>query len=87
MNYSEIIREISELPPDQKQLVGYHILSSLNEEKRMNVFQLFNYQNDKAKNKETEIKKRNQREAGFLDGDFYMSDDFDAPLDDFKEYM
>lgn len=27
------------------------------------------------------------RKAGFLKGTFIMSDDFDAPLDDFKEYM
>lgn len=27
------------------------------------------------------------RKAGFLKGIFVMSDDFDAPLDDFKEYM
>lgn len=25
--------------------------------------------------------------AGFLKGTFVMSDDFDAPLEDFKEYM
>ena len=28
-----------------------------------------------------------QRSPGILKEDIYMSDDFDAPLDDFKEYM
>ena len=28
-----------------------------------------------------------KRTPGILKGKIYMSDDFDAPLDDFKEYM
>lgn len=32
-------------------------------------------------------KKEKQPKAGFLKGTFAMSPDFDAPLDDFKEYM
>lgn len=28
-----------------------------------------------------------KRTPGIMKGDIYMSDDFDAPLDDFKEYM
>ena len=27
------------------------------------------------------------KQAGMLKGKIHMSDDFDAPLDDFKEYM
>jgi len=30
---------------------------------------------------------RGERKAGFLKGQIKMSDDFDEPLDDFKEYM
>lgn len=28
-----------------------------------------------------------KRTPGIMKGEVYMSDDFDAPLDDFKEYM
>ncbi len=28
-----------------------------------------------------------KRVPGIMKGEVYMSDDFDAPLDDFKEYM
>jgi hypothetical protein len=31
--------------------------------------------------------KRKRRRAGFSKARFVMSDDFNAPLDDFKEYM
>jgi len=33
------------------------------------------------------LKKRKQRRAGFSKAHFVMSPDFNAPLDDFKEYM
>jgi hypothetical protein len=33
------------------------------------------------------IKKPKRRRAGFSKARFRMSDDFNAPLDDFKEYM
>lgn len=35
-----------------------------------------------------QVEKPNQRELGRLRGSVtYMADDFDAPLDDFKDYM
>ncbi len=40
---------------------------------------------EKTKEKKEVTKK--PRKAGFLKGMFTMSDDFDAPLEDFKEYM
>ena len=30
---------------------------------------------------------KNERTIGIMKGEFWMSDDFDGPLDDFKEYM
>ena len=30
---------------------------------------------------------KNERPIGIMKGEFWMSDDFDGPLDDFKEYM
>jgi Protein of unknown function (DUF2281) len=37
--------------------------------------------------KEAEIEPGKFPKAGFLKGTFVMTDDFDAPLEDFKEYM
>lgn len=31
--------------------------------------------------------KREKRQFGSVEGDIWMSDDFDEPLDDFREYM
>ena len=36
----------------------------------------------------SEVQNQNiKRIPGIMKGEVYMSDDFDAPLDDFKEYM
>jgi len=32
-------------------------------------------------------KQKKEREFGCAKGQFWMADDFDAPLDDFKDYM
>ncbi|MGB0929577.1 MAG: DUF2281 domain-containing protein [Chitinophagales bacterium] len=40
---------------------------------------------EKSGEKKEIVKK--PRKAGFLKGTFIMSDDFDEPLEDFKEYM
>ncbi|TAK66147.1 MAG: DUF2281 domain-containing protein [Bacteroidetes bacterium] len=37
--------------------------------------------------KENQKPKRKKRQFGSGKGTFVMADDFDAPLDDFKEYM
>jgi argonaute-like protein implicated in RNA metabolism and viral defense len=39
------------------------------------------------KNKSGPAKKIKQRKFGYAKGFFKMSKDFDAPLDDFKDYM
>jgi hypothetical protein len=31
--------------------------------------------------------RKKEREFGCVKGDYWMADDFDAPLDDFKDYM
>jgi len=41
----------------------------------------------KFKNENSNQDKKIQRKAGFLKGTFQMSEDFDEPLEDFKEYM
>jgi hypothetical protein len=33
------------------------------------------------------LERKKQREFGCVKGDYWMADDFDAPLDDFKDYM
>jgi hypothetical protein len=37
--------------------------------------------------KSNQHKKKVKREPGFMKGKIIMSDDFDEPLEDFKEYM
>ncbi|MCL2068137.1 MAG: DUF2281 domain-containing protein [Treponema sp.] len=33
------------------------------------------------------VQEKKEREFGCAKGQFWMADDFDAPLDDFKDYM
>ena len=40
-----------------------------------------------AKHQQEPSKKDKELKFGMMKGTFKMSDDFDAPLDDFKEYM
>ena len=40
-----------------------------------------------AKQLQQEQPQRKKREAGLLKGKIWMSDDFDEPLEDFKDYM
>jgi len=37
--------------------------------------------------KEPVTERKKHREFGCVKGDYWMADDFDAPLDDFKDYM
>jgi hypothetical protein len=37
--------------------------------------------------KEPVTEQKKQRKFGCVKGDYWMADDFDAPLDDFKGYM
>ncbi|GBU29542.1 hypothetical protein R84B8_03114 [Treponema sp. R8-4-B8] len=37
--------------------------------------------------KATALEQLKEREFGCVKGDYWMADDFDAPLDDFKDYM
>jgi len=37
--------------------------------------------------KEPVTEQKKQRKFGCVKGDYWMADDFDAPLDDFKDYM
>ena len=41
----------------------------------------------KKKKKETESKKKSEKTFGSLKGKISLSEDFDEPLDDFKDYM
>jgi hypothetical protein len=36
---------------------------------------------------ESVTEQKKQRKFGCVKGDYWMADDFDAPLDDFKDYM
>ncbi|OQX97144.1 MAG: hypothetical protein B6I24_09800 [Bacteroidetes bacterium 4572_128] len=49
---------------------------------------VFFYDFVKQKNEFFEIKERKKRKLGFLKGvEYYIAEDFDAPLDDLKDYM
>jgi hypothetical protein len=37
--------------------------------------------------KEPVTERKKEREFGCVKGDYWMADDFDAPLDDFKDYI
>jgi hypothetical protein len=37
--------------------------------------------------KTAEQERKKEREFGCVKGDYWMADDFDAPLEDFKDYM
>jgi len=81
MTVEQIIKQTETLTKDQKQQVAFYILfSNMSEDKRNNLMQLFFYENNE-KQKEKPI-------FGSMKGMVeYMSDDFDAPLDDLKDYM
>ena len=92
MTVSEIIKQTETFTTEQKQQLGYYFLiSTLKKDKRDNLMQLFHYSINfnntvNANNKLDNNKK--QRKLGFLKGvEYYIADDFDAPLDDLKDYM
>jgi len=71
MSTQELVDKFNQLPPAKKQEIEELIDSILFE-------------------KELEAYKKGEGRgsmAGFLKGKIWMSDDFDEPLDDFKDYM
>jgi len=98
MTTEQIIKQVETLSPDeQKSLISYFILRFLNPDKN-NLMQLFQYNTDFDiskyftnenidKSKDQLGQTKEDRKPGFLKGKFYMADDFDAPLEDFKDYM
>jgi len=70
----------------------YIQLSSLPEDVRKQVldfiaFLMERHQNKPASEDELEAPRIKKRPIGLMKGQVRMSDDFDAPLDDFKDYM
>jgi len=61
-------------------------LASIPEEYLEEVSTFLDFLSYRIKNSQTQ-RKSAKRIPGIMKGDIYMSDDFDAPLDDFKEYM
>ena len=61
-------------------------LASIPEEYLGEVATFLDFLSYKIKNSQIQ-RKSIKRTPGIMTGDIYMSDDFDAPLDDFKEYM
>ncbi len=61
-------------------------LASIPQEYLDEVATFLDYLSYRIKNAESQTKDI-KRKPGRMKGEVYMSDDFDAPLDDFKEYM
>lgn len=64
----------------------YKEIESLPENLKKQVSDFVAFLKEKAK-KTSEKKKIKERKAGSLKGKIKMSDDFDEPLEEFKEYM
>ena len=62
----------------------YVKINSLPEDLRKQVADFVEFLLARGKKPETQKKKR---VAGLMKGQIHIADDFDAPLDDFKEYM
>lgn len=60
----------------------YSQIASLPSELKQEVSDFIGYLKQKSKTKQ----KINERQFGFAKGFFTVSDDFDEPLEDFKEY-
>ena len=67
----------------------YKDIESLPEDLKKQVLDFVAFLKQKAKpsSKLMDKRKLKERKAGSLKGKIYMSEDFDAPLEDFKEYM
>ena len=89
MTVEQIIKQTETLTKDQKQQVAYYILfSTMSEDKRNNLMQLFFYENNFDSLEISENKQKEKPVFGSMKGMVeYMADDFDAPLDDLKDYM
>jgi len=73
---------------DSSILQTFHNLPLQYKEEALNFMQFLLYKYEKEKNKKNETKENQKRKFGYFPkGSFIMSDDFDAPLDCFKEYM
>jgi hypothetical protein len=84
MSTTELIELIEKLPADKQKEVEDFVLS------KINVDSLANYTLPDANNRKTilaEPSGENGRGYGSLKGLIWISDDFNEPLDDFKDYM
>ncbi len=75
MNLEKIIENTKALKKEDFLIYIFKLQKFAKKEYDLNIF-LDNFNKNKKK-----------REPGFLKGEFYMSEDFDAPMEDFKNYM
>lgn len=71
MNGLTIVHRIANLKPKEQEMVEAFVA----------------FLEQKNQSESTTAKDSPPLKAGFLKGTFTMQDDFDEPLDDFKEYM
>ncbi len=83
MTTQDIIRQTQSFTTEQKQELAYYfLLSTMSEEKRKEFANLFHYKDDVE-----ELKQDKRKLEVFPKGTFVMTDNFNAPLEDFSEYM
>jgi len=73
---------------DSSILQIFHNLPVQYREEAINFMQFLVYKYEQEKNIGNETNEMKKRQIGYFPkGTFVLADDFDAPLDDFKEYM
>jgi len=86
MSVKTIIEEAKKLSKEEKQQIAYYFLvSTLNEDKRNDLMQLFIH----SFNLDIPIfeNKKKYRRFDKYTGKIKISNDFDEPIDDFNDYM
>jgi hypothetical protein len=82
MTLIETIKETDKMSKQEFQALFFHMLQVANTKYKMSIF-LNDFQE-----KEQKILTEQKRKLGlFSKGTFVMSDDFNEPIDDFKDYM
>ncbi len=83
MTTQDIIKQTESFTIEQKQELAYYFLfSTISEEKRQEFANLFRCKDDIKR-----VKQDKRKLGVFPAGTFVMADDFNAPLEDFAEYM
>ena len=90
MTVEQIIKQTETLTKDQKQQLAFYILfSTMSEDKRSDLLQLFFYENnfDSLKISKDKKKQKEKPVFGIFKDKLKTPDNFNEPLEDLKDYM